>query len=87
MKLKDLPLKAMIWNKHKRTQKTLYFITWILFLPMVLLQIINDGLEVIVSKSAQLRTNIVYTTFKMIYKKEILESLEGVENGRIYNKI
>ena len=80
MKLKDLPLKAKIWNKHKRTQKTLWIITWILFLPMVLLQIINDGLEVIVSKSAQLRTNIVYTTFKIIYKKEILESLKGADN-------
>lgn len=80
MKLKDLPLKSKIWNKHKRTQKILWIVTWILFLPMVLLQIINDGLEVIVSKSAQLRNNIVYTTFKIIYKKEILESLKGADN-------
>ena len=80
MKIKDLPLKGKIWNKHKKTQKTLWLITWIIFLPIVLLQIINDGLEIIVSKSAQLRTNIVYTIFKLIYKKEILESLKGADN-------
>lgn len=80
MKIKDLPLKGKIWNKHKKTQKTLWLITWIIFLPIVILQIINDGLEIIVSKSAQLRTNIVYTIFKLIYKKEILESLKGADN-------
>lgn len=80
MKLKDMPLKGKIWNKHKKTQKTLWLITWIIFLPIVILQIINDGLEIIVSKSAQLRTNIVYTIFKLIYKKEILESLKGADN-------
>ena len=80
MRIKDLPLKGKIWNKHKRTQKTLWFITWIIFLPIVLLQIINDALEFIVSKSAELRVDIVYTTFKIIYKKEILESLKGDDN-------
>lgn len=80
MKIKDLPLKGKIWNKHKKTQKTLWLITWIIFLPIVILQIINDGLEIIVSKSVQLRTNIVYTIFKLIYKKEILESLKGADN-------
>ena len=80
MKIKDLPLKCKIWNKHKKTQKTLWLITWIIFLPIVILQIINDGLEIIVSKSAQLRTNIVYTIFKLIYKKEILENLKGADN-------
>lgn len=81
MKIKDIPLKAKIWNKHKKTQKALWFITWIIFLPIVLLQIINDGLEIIISKFAGLRIDIVYTTFKLIYKKEILESLKGADNS------
>ena len=80
MKLKDIPLKGKIWNKHKRTQKTLLFITWIIFFPFVILQIINELLDIIISKMAQLRSNIVHTLFKIIYKKEILESLKGADN-------
>lgn len=80
MKLKDLPLKSKIWNKHKRTQKILWLITWIIFFPFVILQIINELLDIIISKMAQLRSNIVHTLFKIIYKKEILESLKGVDN-------
>lgn len=80
MKLKNLPLKAKIWNKHKRTQKTLWFITWIIFFPFVILQIINELLDIIISETAQLRSNIVHTLFKIIYKKEILESLKGADN-------
>ena len=80
MKLKDLPLKAKIWNKHKRTQKTLWLITWIIFFPFVILQIINELLDIIISKMAQLRSDIVRTLFKIIYKKEILESLKGADN-------
>lgn len=80
MKLKDIPLKAQIWNKHKKTQKTLWFITWVLFLPIVALQIINDILDDVISKFASIRSKIVYTIFKIIYKKEILESLKGADN-------
>lgn len=80
MKLKDLPLKSKIWNKHKRTQKTLWIITWIIFFPFVILQIINELLDIIISKMAQLRSDIVRTLFKIIYKKEILESLKGADN-------
>lgn len=80
MKLKDLPLKSKIWNKHKKTQKALWLITWIIFFPFVILQIINELLDIIISKMAQLRSNIVRTLFKIIYKKEILESLKGADN-------
>ncbi len=66
MKLKDLPLKSKIWNKHKRTQKTLWIITWIIFFPFVILQIINELLDIIISKMAQLRSNIVRTIVKNI---------------------
>ena len=80
MKIKDLPLKGKVWNKHKKTQKILWLITWIIFFPFVILQIINDGLEFILQKAIRLRDSIVYTTFKIIYKKEILESLKGADN-------
>lgn len=78
MRIKDIPLKGKIWNKHKKTQKTLWVITWIIFLPIVLLQVINDGLDIFVSKCAEIRSDIVYTIFKIIYKKELLkESSNG----------
>lgn len=75
MKIKDLPLKAKVWNKHKKTQKILWISTFILFFPIVILQIINDFLEKVISKFTVLREKIVYTAFKIIYKKEILDNM------------
>ena len=75
MKIKDLPLKAKIWNKHKKTQKVLWISTFILFFPIAIIQIINDFLEVIIQKFIDLREKIVYTIFKIIYKKEILDNM------------
>ena len=73
MKIKDIPLKGKIWNKHKKTQKALWIITYILFFPFVILQLINDALEFILNKVAWFRNDIVYSIFKMIYKKELLK--------------
>jgi len=80
MKVKDLPLKAKIWNKHKKTQKVLWVSTFILFSPIVIIQIINDFLEIIIQKFVVLREKIVYTIFKIIYKKELLELLKGEQS-------
>ena len=80
MKIKDLPLKAKIWNKHKKTQKVLWFSTFILFFPIAIIQIINDFLEIIIKKFIVLREKIVYKIFKMIYKKELLEALKGEQS-------
>ena len=80
MKIKDLPLKAKIWNKHKKTQKVLWFSTFILFFPIAIIQIINDFLEVIIKKFIVLREKIVYKIFKLIYKKELLEALKGEQS-------
>jgi len=77
MRIKDLPLKAKVWNIHKKTQKILWFTTFIIFFPIVILQIINDFLEKVISKFIVLREKIVYTIFKIIYKKEILENIKG----------
>lgn len=79
MKVQDLPVKARVYNKHKNVVKCLWLITWIIFLPVVILQVINDGLEFIVDKFATLRSEIVYTTFKIIYKKEIIKQMKEVE--------
>ena len=38
VKLKDLPVRTIILNKHKKVTNTLYVITYIIFLPIVLLQ-------------------------------------------------
>ena len=77
MKIKELPLKAKIYNKHKKVANVLWLITWIIFLPIVIMQLICEGLDFIINKFAGLREDIVYTIFKIIYKKEILESIKG----------
>ena len=72
VKLKDLPIKKKITDKHKFTLKILYFMTWILFLPIIILQLIGELFDCISSECACLRTKMVYTIFKIIYKKEII---------------
>lgn len=73
IKLKDLPIRGSIVKKHKKVSTTLWIITWIIFLPFVLLQVISEGLEFVINKIAILRNDIVHTIFKAIYKKEIIE--------------
>jgi len=73
IKLKDLPVRASIVKKHKKVSTVLWTITWIIFLPFVLLQVINEGLEFIINRIVVIRNKIVYTSFKAIYKKEIIE--------------
>lgn len=79
VKLKDLPVRTKILNKHKKVTNTLYVITYIIFLPIVLLQVINDILESLIDKASGLREKIVYTIFKMIYKKEIIANEKEIE--------
>jgi len=74
IKLKDLPIRARIVNKHKKVSTALWVITYIIFFPVVILQVINDGLEIIINKFAVFRNELVYTIFKIIYKKEIIEN-------------
>lgn len=74
IKLKDLPIRVRIVNKHKKVSTVLWVITYIIFFPVVILQVINDGLEIIINNFASLRNKLVYTLFKIIYKKEIIEN-------------
>jgi len=64
-------------EQTQKTQKILWISTFILFFPIAILQIINDFLEKVISKFVVLREKIVYTVFKIIYKKELLELLKG----------
>lgn len=82
IKLKDLPVRSRIVNKHKEVSTALWVITYIIFFPIVILQIINDGLEIIIDKSANLRSKLVYTIFKAIYKKEIIANEMEIEKLR-----
>lgn len=72
MKTKDLKITKKMADKHKKTMNALYIITYILLFPFVILDYLSDFLEWLCNKIGWFRTDIVYTTFKIIYKKEII---------------
>lgn len=72
MKIKDLKITSKMADKHKKTMNALYIITYILLFPFVILGYLSDFLEWLCNKMTWFRTDIVYTTFKIIYKKEII---------------
>lgn len=76
MKIKDLKITKKIADKHKKTMNALYIITYILLFPFVILDYLSDFLEWLYNKMGWFRTNIVYTTFKIIYKKEIIADMQ-----------
>ena len=63
-------------DKHKKTMIALSIITYILLFPFVLLDYLSDFLEWLCNKMSWFRTDIVYTTFKIIYKKEIIADMQ-----------
>ena len=72
IKVKDLPLRVSVVNKHKKVATFLYILTYIIFFPLVIFQLINDVLENILNLFVPLRTRLVNNIFKIIYKKEII---------------
>lgn len=72
MKIRDLKITSKKADKHKKTMNALYIITYILLFPFVILDYLSDFLEWLCNKMSWFRTGIVYTTFKIIYKKEII---------------
>lgn len=72
MKIRDLKITSKKADKHKKTMNALYIITYILLFPFVILNYLSDFLEWLCNKMSWFRTDIVYTTFKIIYKKEII---------------
>ena len=83
MKIRDLKITSKMADKHKKTMNALYIITYILLFPFVLLQYISEFLDWLCNKIGWLRNDIVYTIFKSIYKKEILEDMN--DNDRSEN--
>lgn len=81
MKIRDLKIKSKMADKHKKTMNALYIITYILLFPFVLLQYISEFLDWLCNKIGWLRNDIVYTIFKSIYKKEILEDMNDNERS------
>lgn len=74
VKLKDLPIRTKIVKRHKKVSMSLWIITYIIFFPFAILQVINETLEILINKVAILRNELVHTIFKAIYKKEIIEN-------------
>ena len=63
-------------NKHKKALKILFFITYIIFFPFVILAYIYDFLEIILNSVEQLRNKIVYGIFKILFKKDCRLEME-----------
>lgn len=76
MKIRDLKITSKMPDKHKKTMIALSIITYILLFPFVILGYLSDFLEWLCNKMSLFRTDIVYTTFKIIYKKEIIADMQ-----------
>lgn len=76
MKIKDLKITKKMADKHKKTMNALYIITYILLFPFVIMYYLSDFLEWLCNKMSWFRADIVYTTFKIIYKKEIIADMQ-----------
>lgn len=57
-------------DKHKKALSILFFITYIIFFPFVLLSYIYDLLEIILENVTVLRNKIVYGIFKILFRKD-----------------
>lgn len=57
-------------NKHKKVYNTLLIITYILFLPFVILEYLYELLEKILNFISGIREKIVYGIFKILFKKD-----------------
>lgn len=76
MKIRDLEITSKMADKHKKTMIALSIITYILLFPLAILYYLSDFLEWLCNKMSCFRTDIVYTTFKIIYKKEIIADMQ-----------
>lgn len=76
MRIKDLKITSKMADKHKKTMNALYIITYILLFPFVIMGYLSEFLDWLCNKTAWFRTDIVYTTFKIIYKKEIILDMQ-----------
>lgn len=71
VKLKNLAIPAKAINNHKAVYNFLMIITYILFFPIAILQFFNDIFEIVTNKGSNLRSKIVNTIFKMLYREEM----------------
>lgn len=76
MKIRNLKITSKMADKHKKIMNALYIITYILLFPFVILDYLSDFLEWLCNKMCYFRADIVYTTFKIIYKKEIIVDMQ-----------
>mgnify|MGYP005767187287 CR=1 FL=1 len=64
-------------DKHKKALNILFFITFIIFFPFVILAYIYDFLEIVLSFVEQLRNKIVYGIFRILFKKDCRLEMEN----------
>lgn len=69
-KLKKYRIPYKTTQKHKIVWKTLWFLSFVIFLPCTLLQLLSDGIETILNFAIKMRENLVHSIFKLLYLKE-----------------
>jgi hypothetical protein len=79
MKVRDLEVRGKIADKHKYTLRMLFLISYILLLPFALLSYLvefAEKLNNLCNEVNYFRSKVVYTIFKIIYKKEIIAEMK-----------
>lgn len=70
MKYKEFQLKVKYYEEHKKIYIFLNVITYFLFFPCAILQIIADVSEKIVNLATSLRSNIIRYCMYLIIKRD-----------------
>ena len=69
-KLKNYKITQATIKKHKFIWHFLWGITFFVMFPFVIIQILNNLFEEILNFATFLRERIVYTIFKLLFKKD-----------------
>ena len=70
--LKNYKVTTKAIEKHKIMWHFLWLVTYIILFPFVIIQILNEVFEVLLNFVISLREKIVYTIFKLLFKKDCI---------------
>lgn len=62
-------MKVKTRKEHRKIYKFLWIITYILFIPFVILNYLEVLLELIVNSAAGIRNKIVYTIMEFLFER------------------
>lgn len=74
--MKEYVVTKRACDKHKKALNILFFITYVIFFPFVILAYLNDFLEIILNFIQTLRNKIVFGIFKILFRKDCRLKME-----------